>query len=495
MGSWHSSLRRARRPSAQANVPGSWWQLGHGQHFWLLLAPTAIVAGAVGAGLKVLLRVVEHASWAYRSGPMAAAVSATTPLHRVATLAVAGAMAGAVWWAMQRWWGTRGGGMTDRIWSRKPDMDVGPTLTSAALSTTIIAMGASLGREAPPKEAAAALASWIGQWAKLSHEEQILLVACAAGGAWAAIYNIPFAGGVFAAEVLVGTLTLPVVVPAVAVSALATALSQAVLPVHPYYVGVPAFPDSVPLLVWAVVAGPVLGVAATGFVRLLGLANVHRVSGRWLLVGPLVAFVGLGVVSIWYPLILGNGRDIGQALFLHGMAPGAVVALLLLKPVVTVGCWGSGASGGMFTPLTSYGALVGALFGSAWSQAWHGVPAGAFALVGASAVVTAGMAAPLSGIALMWELTGGHLTTLLLPVLLAASGAAVTAHLLGGGSIYSVRLPLDGHQERWQASGTWATRPPPRPIRAPAAAPEGAGAPRHAEDRRREAEDRRREAP
>lgn len=447
--------RDVTRPPAQANVPGQWWQTGYGRRFWLLLGPTAIVAGAIGTGLKVLLRVVEHTTWNYHSGPMADAVGAVSPLHRVISLAVAGAMAGGLWWAMERVFGTRGGSMTGRVWAHEPEMEVIPSVASAALSTTVIAMGASLGREAPPKEAAAALASWIGRWGKLSREEQTLLVACAAGGAWAAIYNIPLAGGLFAAEVLVGTLALPVVMAALAVSGLATALSQTVLSAQPYYKAVPTYGDSAKLLVWAVLAGPVFGLLATGFVRLLGLANLHRVSGKWLLVGPLVAFVLLGVASIWYPLLLGNGRDIGQLIFLRPIGPGLLVALLFLKPVVTAGCWGSGASGGMFTPLTAYGGLAGALLGCAWSSVLPGVATGAFALVGATAVIAAGMAAPLSGIALMWELTGGHLFPLLLPVLLAVTGASLVARLLGGGSIYSVRLSLDASPERWRSSGTW----------------------------------------
>lgn len=447
-------LAGTSRPAAQANVPGPAWMLGYGARFWALLVPVALLSGAFGLGLKLLLRVVEHLAWNYRTGAMMDGVARVGAVHRVAVLAVAGVMAGGIWWALKRFTGSTGGGMNGQIWSRQGDMDVGQTMVSAALSMTIIAMGASIGREQPPKEGAAALACVLAKRVGLTREERCLLMACAAGGGWAAVYNIPFAGGIFVAEALVGSLALPVIVPALCTSVLATAVAWTTTPVHPYYIGIPAYPTSTPLLVWSVIAGPILGLLAMGFVWLLGAANVHRARGNRVLWAPLVAFAALGALSIAFPELLGNGRDIGEALFLGGLGPGLFVALLVLKPLVTAWCWGSGASGGMFTPTSAYGALAGALLGYLWSLAWPGAPEGAYALVGTCAVLAAGLAAPLSAVLLMMELTG-HLTPLLVPVLLAVGGASLTAHALGGGSVYSVRLPLDEPPSTWQGSGRW----------------------------------------
>ncbi len=442
------------RPSAQANVPGSWWQMGYSTRFWLLLVPAALVSGAVASGLKLLLRQVEHLDWAYRAGEMTNAVGATSDVHRLASLLVAGAMAGGIWWAMKRYTGTTGGGLNGTIWAGKGEMDTGQSVASAGLSMTIIAMGASIGREQPPKEAAAALVCWLSRFGRLTPSERCLLMACAAGGAWGAVYNIPFGGGLFAAEVLMGSLALPIVVPALAVSVIATTVSWTVLSVHPYYQAIPTYTPSTTLLVWAVLAGPLLGTMGMAFVWLLGLANLRRARGNWVLVAPLVAFGLLGLLSFAYPQLLGNGRDLSENAFLGGFGVTGIAALMCLKPLVTAMSWGSGASGGMFTPTTSYGALVGALLGHLWSLVWPGSPAGAYALVGATAVLAAAMAAPLSAVVLMIELTR-HLPSLIVPVLLAVGGATVTARLAGGGSIYSVRLPLDEPASRWAGSGRW----------------------------------------
>lgn len=448
-------LAELTRPAAQANVPGAWWRLGYTARFWLVLVPVSLAAGLAGAGLRILLRAVEHAAWGYQAGEQINAVGQTSAGHRLLSLTFAGVLAGGIWWAMRRWAKTTGGELNDTLWSGEGDLPAIPALLSAVLSTTIIALGASIGREQPPKDAGAAIACWLARRWRLNREERCLLMACAAGGAWAAVYNIPLGGGVFAAEVLIGTLALPVIVPALASSVLAVTISVTVLRVHAYYPGIPAYRPATSLIVWAIVAGPLLGLGGVAFVWLLGLVNIKRVTGNWILVAPLGAFLILGLVSIAYPQLLGNGRDIGEDVFLGGIAPATLAALLVLKPLVTAMCWGSGARGGMFTPATSYGALLGAALGRAWSLLWPAAAAGSYAVVGAIAVLAAAMAAPVSAVVLIVELTGGTATSILIPGVLAAAGASLTARWLGGGSIYSARLPVDEPAERWSASGTW----------------------------------------
>jgi CIC family chloride channel protein len=457
VGQRWTRLRAARerlagltRPAAQPNARGNSWSFGRTPGFWLILLPTAVLAGLAGAALKLLLRSVEHLTWFYRAGDLSTAVAATSPLHRVAALAVAGVLAGGGWWLLERIAGTRGGEMTDAVWSGEGRMKTVPTLLSAALTMTTIGMGASLGREQPPKEAAAGIASWIAGRAGLAAEERCLLLACAAGGGWAAVYNIPLAGGVFAAEVLVGSLALSTAVPALAASAVATAVAGTVISLHPYYAGIPNYPASASIIVWSALAGPVLGLAGMTFVWLLGVVRGRRLRGGALLAGPPLVFAAVGLLAIAFPLLPGNGRDMSEHLFRSELGPLLVFALVVLKPIATAASWGSGASGGMFTPTTSYGAAAGALLGRLWSVGWPGIPGGGYALVGAAAVLAAAMSAPVSAVLLTVELTGGTASSLLLPVLLAVGGASMTASWLGGGSIYSVRLPqgrrgTDGH--------------------------------------------------
>ena len=126
------------------------------------------------------------------------------------------------------------------------------------------------------------------------------------------------------------------------------------------------------------------------------------------------------------------GRD-GLALLL---------ALFALKPLVTALCLGSGTSGGLFTPTLSTGAMLGGAAGLIWSLAWPGSPAGAYALIGAAAMLGAAMQAPLAGLALTLELTHGGFA-LLLPMIVATVTATVIARKIDGYSIYTARLRAD----------------------------------------------------
>jgi chloride channel protein, CIC family len=106
---------------------------------------------------------------------------------------------------------------------------------------------------------------------------------------------------------------------------------------------------------------------------------------------------------------------------------------------VTAAALGSGASGGLFTPTLSTGAVLGAAAGIAWSLLWPGSPDGAYALIVAAAMLGAAMQAPLTGLVLILELTGSGYS-LMIPMITATVLATVVARQLDGYSIYSARL-------------------------------------------------------
>jgi H+/Cl- antiporter ClcA len=157
------------------------------------------------------------------------------------------------------------------------------------------------------------------------------------------------------------------------------------------------------------------------------------------LVAPLGAFLILGVISIRYPQLLGNGRGIAQTAFLGQAGLMLLVALFVLKPLVTAMCLGSGASGGLFTPTLATGATLGGAMGQVWSLVWPGTPSGAYALLGAAAMMGAAMQAPLTAIVVTLELTDTGIR-LAVPMILATVLATLVARLLDGYSIYSARL-------------------------------------------------------
>jgi H+/Cl- antiporter ClcA len=145
------------------------------------------------------------------------------------------------------------------------------------------------------------------------------------------------------------------------------------------------------------------------------------------------------LISIKYPEVLGNGKDVAQLAFTNRIAPMLLVTLLVLRPLSTVACLGSGVPGGLFTPSLALGALLGGVLGVAWTSFWPGVPPGLFAVIGAAAVLAATTHGPISAVVLVMELTGRD-RSFVLPLLIAVVAATVVARSLDPRSIYDVRF-------------------------------------------------------
>ncbi len=327
---------------------------------------------------------------------------------------------------------------TAAIWFHAGRMPALRTLGSAVLSVLIVGMGASLGREGAPKQAGAVAANFFSDTEKLSDEQRRLLVACGAGAGMGAAYGVPLGGALFALEVMRGKLALRYVLPAVFASMIATAVSWIWLPNATTYT-IPAYSSSASSMVWALLVAPIVGVVSVGYVRLVTWADRNRPHGWWKFSAPILGLGLLGVVSVWFPQLLGNGKDISQLAFTGQVAPFLLLALVILKPAATILCMRSGAPGGMFTPSLTVGALLGAVLGHAWTWLWPGVPPGLFAVLGAAGVVAATTQGPISTIVLMMELTG-HYRSFILPVLLIVTIATLVARTIEPRSIYDARL-------------------------------------------------------
>jgi H+/Cl- antiporter ClcA len=240
----------------------------------------------------------------------------------------------------------------------------------------------------------------------------------------AAAYNVPFGGALFAVEVLLGTLSSSTVLPALVVSVIATVVSWSMLPNTPTY-RTPTLPPTHSLIVWAFLAGPLMGVAAIGFVRLIHWSRKHA-AGSWpAVLLPIPALAALGAAAIWWPELLGNGRGVIQMVFDSRLAVPLLCWLLILRPLATALCFRTGVPGGVFTPTMTFGALTGAVLGQLWSYVAPATDKRSYAILGAGAVLSAATQAPLSSIAFILELTYNG-QTLIVPLLIAVAGATIT---------------------------------------------------------------------
>ncbi len=342
--------------------------------FWMVLVATGIAAGLFGDLLMFVLFSVEHLAFGFNAGPLQDGVRHASDLRRLIILPLGGLIGGVAWYLLRRYTDGKSE-IDDSIWNGDGKLSFRRSLGTSLISEFVIGMGASLGREAAPKLMGGVSASVLATWAQLSIGQRRLLVACGGGAGLAAVYNVPLAGALFTAEVMVGSLALPVVLPALACSGIATAVAWIYLPAHATYLNIPAYRFTLPLLVWSLLAGPVIGVIAAGYIRLIGWVSFYRFTGWRSIPAMVVAFGILGLIGFALPQLFGNGRDLANQAFLGRGAVGLLLVLFLLKPLVTAMCLGSGASGGLFTPTLSTGAAFGAAVGIAWNLLWPGIPA------------------------------------------------------------------------------------------------------------------------
>ena len=432
------SERRRRFWSPQPNVTGRGVVASYGWSFWAVVVAIGLFAGLAGAALMKLLQALEHLAWSYSSGSFLHAVERVSAGRHILILGIAGVVAGVGAIAIRQMRGFGGGEVSEALWLEDARLSFGLSAARGLLSIVVVALGASLGREAAPQLTGAAFASRVCDRIGLPGWQRRLLVACGAGAGMAAVYNVPLGGALFALEVLLGAVTLPFVLPALATSLIATAIAWVWLPRSPYY-AIPSYGVASSQIVWAAIVGPLAGVAAVAWARVV--KRIHRLkpSGAARLAAPVAVFLALGALSIQYPQLLGNGSDTVQLALVGALGVGLAAQLVFLKPAATAGCLGSGAPGGLFTPTLTFGVLIGDVLGHAWSVIWPGAPAGSYALIGGGAVLAAAMQAPLAAIVLVLELTqqpGG----LMVPLLLAVSAATVVARVVGAPSIYSARL-------------------------------------------------------
>ncbi|MFL9915422.1 chloride channel protein [Paraburkholderia fungorum] len=390
---------------------------------------TGIGAGLGGMLLALLLHCIQHLAYGYSvtnvisSESFLQGVTDAEPERRVFVLTICGLVAGLGWWLLYRF-GRPLVSIRQAVKSDDPRMPLLSTLVHALLQIVTVALGSPLGREVAPREIGSMLAGWLSHRAGLSIEQSRIMVACGAGAGLAAVYNVPLGGAVFVLEVLLGTFGWKAVVPAVVTSAVAALVAQAGLGNEHQYL-VPSLTVSTSLLVWAVVCGPIFGVAAWGFTEITKRARADAPKDWRLPVLSLLNFAIIGVLAMHFPQLLGNGKGPATLAFDGDLTMSLAAMLLVLKVVITASSLRAGAEGGLLTPGLANGALLAIVLGGAWSLFWPGASFGAFAVVGATAFLAASMQMPITAVVLVFEFTRVN-HDFLIPVLFAVGGAVLS---------------------------------------------------------------------
>jgi H+/Cl- antiporter ClcA len=256
-----------------------------------------------------------------------------------------------------------------------------------------------------------------------------MMIACGAGAGLAAVYNVPLGGAIFTLEVLLNSFALSVAIPALTTAVIAAVVAWIGLGDRSQYL-LPPMEISAPLVIYAIVMGPLFGYAGYWYAR-LAVAARKRAPRDWRLVPwCLASFASIGAAAIWYPELLGNGRGPMQLALDSSIPVTLAIALLVLKLAATTAVLRAGAEGGLLTPGLTIGALMATLLGAFWNGLGAGVSPGSFALIGATAFIASSLAMPVTAIALALEFTRvDH--DFLIPILCAVAGSVAVRRLAG----------------------------------------------------------------
>ena len=336
--------------------------------------------------------------------------------------------------------------------------------TSVIASAITIGFGGSVGAEAPIVLTGSAIGSNLGQLFKLDNKTLMLLVGCGAAAAIAGIFKAPIAGLVFTLEVLMIDLTmaslLPILIAAVTATCFTYIFTGSDSLFH-FYLNEAWQVDRIPANILLGVFG---GFVSLYFIRTMtacegvfGRLKDHPIAKLLLgatVLSPLIfifpSLYGEGYHSI--NILINGSTEADWTPILHN-SPFAgndnllvvyIGLVLLTKVFATSATNGGGGCGGTFAPSLFIGAFAGFFFARIWNIYEVGiyVPEKNFALLGMAAVMASVMHAPLTGIFLIAEITGGY--QMFIPLMIVSICAYLTIIIFEPHSIYGMRLARQG---------------------------------------------------
>lgn len=297
-------------------------------------------------------------------------------------------------------------------------------LLSGAAAAIGLGMGASLGREGPAVNIAAAISSGISKRLQMERDQSQVLMGCAAAAAVTASFNAPLAGVLFALEVVVGYYSLEVVTPVLISAAAAVVVSRNFAGDYPAF----TIPEHLITSFWEVLAFVLLGALCALIAQSL-IRVVIAVQAAWqktivpVWLRPMFAGAFVGFIALLFPHVLGVGYEATDLALKGGLPSMLMFGLLLMKLLTTGVCLGSSYAGGVFSPSLFLGAMLGGVFWFFASAMFPGMISsqGAYAVIGMAGVAAAVLGAPLSTLLIAFELTFDYSLTLAVMIVVAVA--------------------------------------------------------------------------
>ncbi len=335
--------------------------------------------------------------------------------------------------------------------------------TSIVASSITIGFGGSVGAEGPIVYTGAAIGSNLGQAFRLSPRVLMILVGCGAAAGIAGIFKAPIAGMLFTLEVLMLDLTTVTVMPLLIASISAASIAYIFTGYEFEFFFVQSEPFITERIPFFIGLGVICGFVSLYFTRImfmmetffkkhLGVQWKKTVVGGAILASLVFLFPplygeGYGAIN---SLLNGDPSSIVDGSIFYGDRDDVAFIILyigfiiLMKAFATSATNGAGGVGGTFAPSLYVGCMTGFFFAYLINNLGFGMDLSVknFALMGMAGVMSGVMHAPLMGIFLTAEMTGGY--ELFLPLLIVSAISYGTIKIFEPYSIYTMRLARRG---------------------------------------------------
>ena len=338
------------------------------------------------------------------------------------------------------------------------------TWTSIVASAITIGFGGSVGAEAPIVLTGSSIGSQLGQRFGLDRKQLMLLVGCGASAAIAGIFKAPIAGLVFTLEVLMIDLSMASLVPILISCVTATSFTYVIVgsdALFTFHLDEAWQVDRIPA---TILLGVACSLVSLYFIRMMtacenmfALMNGHRYAKLFvggIILSTLIALFpslygeGYNALNI---LLNGKGQEDWDALLNNSLFYGNsdllieyVALVIATKVIATSATNGAGGVGGTFAPSLFIGGFSGFLFSRLWNMYELGIylPEKNFTLLGMAGVMAGVMHAPLTGIFLIAEITGGY--NLFMPLIIVSVVSVLTISIFEPHGLYAIRLARQG---------------------------------------------------
>lgn len=334
--------------------------------------------------------------------------------------------------------------------------------SSVIASSLTIGFGGSVGAESPIVLTGSAIGSLLGRQFRVDHKTMMLLIGCGASGAIAGIFKAPIAGLMFTLEVLMVDLTMASLLPLLVSCLTATCITYTLAGTSPMFSFELTDPFIVRRVPTALLLGITCGLVSLYFTRVMN--SFEQVFGKLRHPAARLALGGvvLAVLIYFFPPLYGEGygtislllsgdahaSEVMNNSFFYGHETSLVtylVLIILVKVFATTATNGGGGCGGTFAPSLFLGCIAGYVFSALWNiQTPFGitVPSTNYALLGMAGVMSGVFHAPMTGVFLIAELTGGY--DLFIPLMIVSVCSYITIHTFEPHSIYAMRLARRG---------------------------------------------------